>query len=150
MISVADSAKSPSIAPPALPAPRKAARPKLLLVEDEIIVALEMAHEFRASGWDVIGPASSLAEGFALLSLGHCPDAAVLDVNVDRELVFPLAEELRRRGIPLVFCTGCDMPPGSVEFQGAPVVRKPTTTMAILDQLKRVQPGVAAARHAPM
>lgn len=109
---------------------------RLLLVEDEALVALELARAFEDSGWEVIGPAATLDEGFRLLQ-GESPDAAVLDVNLNGEMVFPLADALTTRGVPFVFCSGYE----SLEaerYSASPVVRKPTSFARLMAELRRI------------
>jgi len=77
--------------------------PRILVVEDSLQVALEVADAVRSIGLDVVGPAPSIPRARRLL--GAEVDGALLDVNLGGEEVFPLAEELRTRGIPFVFLT---------------------------------------------
>ena len=58
-----------------------------------------------ASGAEVVGPAMSVSRGLELLDSETDLDGAILDVNVDDRLVFPLAERLRDKGIPIIFHT---------------------------------------------
>lgn len=102
---------------------------RVLLVEDEELIALELTQELSALGWTVIGPAGSLPEAREYLS-SHF-DAAVLDVNLRGEQVYPLAEELQRRGVPFIFCTGYEIVDPGGRFDDAPVVRKPTNARAV-------------------
>ncbi len=77
---------------------------RILLVEDDFIVAFDMQTMLEEQGAEVIGPAASVAQARALLN-GANPNIAVLDVNLNGELVFPLTEDLQQRGIPFVFAT---------------------------------------------
>lgn len=77
---------------------------RILLVEDDFIVAFDMQTMLEEHGAEVVGPAASVAQARALLS-GAKPNVAVLDVNLNGELVFPLTEDLQQRGIPFVFAT---------------------------------------------
>jgi DNA-binding NtrC family response regulator len=76
----------------------------VLIVEDDCIVAFDMQMLLEDQGARVLGPASSIHEARALLD-HSTPNLAVLDVNLNGELVFPLAEELQVRGIPFIFAT---------------------------------------------
>jgi two-component system, response regulator PdtaR len=76
----------------------------VLLVEDDFILAYELQTLLEEQGAHVIGPASSLAEARAMLA-SATPNVAVLDVNLNGELVFPIIEDLRSRHVPFVFAT---------------------------------------------
>lgn len=77
----------------------------MLLVEDQMIVAMQVEDMLRAAGCEVVGPVGALQ---AAIALAHEEplDAAVLDVNLDGEKVYPAVEELQARGIPFIFATG--------------------------------------------
>ena len=75
---------------------------RILIVEDEFLIAEDLAAYFSQLGAEVIGPAGSLAEGFPLV---EATEAAVLDINLGGELSFPLAEALMSRHVPFVFFT---------------------------------------------
>lgn len=77
---------------------------KILVVEDDFIVAFDMQMMLEEQGARVLGPAATLMQARALVA-GETPQLAVLDVNLSGEFVFPLAEELLARGVPLVFAT---------------------------------------------
>ncbi len=98
-----------SIAGPA-PPPKKnvvnaePARFKLLVVEDSVLVILELEGLCEDLGWELIGPATRLAEGVALARTGTF-DAALLDVNLNGEMSWAIADVLVARGIPFGFGT---------------------------------------------
>jgi CheY-like chemotaxis protein len=79
---------------------------KILIVEDEFIIALDLASTFERCGAVVIGPATTLSAALELANASPHIDAAVLDVRLQDDLVFPVADALRRRSIPYVFTTG--------------------------------------------
>lgn len=82
---------------------RKVPGRKVLVVEDEAITALMIAHIVEAVGCVVVGPVGSLHEARALAA-GEL-DGAVLDVNLNGEAVFPVADLLAARQVPFVFVT---------------------------------------------
>ena len=112
---------------------------RVLVVEDEPFVALGLEDNLRSLGCAVVGPAMTLAA--ALLAAGHeSVDAAILDVNLGGETVFPAAAVLADRGIPFVFCSGFSTGTRLPErFNEVPRVRKPYTghiiAQALLDLL---------------
>lgn len=77
---------------------------RVLIVEDEFMVAALLEDTLQAFGCEVVGPAARIDEALALLEREEI-DAAVLDVNIAGEQVFPVADVLERRGIPFVFAT---------------------------------------------
>src|SRR5438309_716085 len=79
---------------------------RFLVVEDEYVIAADLAVCLQALGIEVAGPAASVAEALTLLeSDGDRLDGAVLDINLGNERVYPVADVLRGRGIPFVFTT---------------------------------------------
>lgn len=76
----------------------------VLVVEDDFIVAYDMQTMLEEQGARVLGPATSLAEAKELLGKER-PTVAVLDVNLNGEYVFPLADELRAKDVPFLFAT---------------------------------------------
>src|SRR5262245_36169155 len=73
----------------------------ILVVEDDFIVAFDMQTLLEEHGARVLGPASSVSEARAILAR-ETPNLAVLDVNLNGEYVFPIADELRTRQVPFV------------------------------------------------
>jgi two-component sensor histidine kinase len=99
-------------------------RPRVLLVEDEALVALMIQDTMAEFGFDVLGPVGTVSEALAA-ARDQRVDAAVLDINLGDDLVYTVAEILARRGVPFAFVTGYD--PDSIDprFSGIPVLRKP-------------------------
>ncbi|WP_210529435.1 response regulator [Rubellimicrobium arenae] len=97
---------------------------RILVVEDEMIVAMLIEDILTDLGATVVGPAARVNRAIELLS-AEPVDAALLDVNLAGEVTTPVAEELRRRGIPFAFATGygaAGVPPG---FADQPLLQKP-------------------------
>jgi hypothetical protein len=84
----------------------------------------DLVQELEASGAHVIGPIPTLE--LALKTLDEMPDmsAAILDVNLRGQMVFPLADELRRRNIPFVFATAYDAAGFPKAYRNVPLVKK--------------------------
>ena len=80
----------------------------ILVVEDEYMIAVDLKKELVACGATVIGPAPSLEKAIDLIE--SCPviDAAILDVSLKGETVFPAADLLASRGTPFMLATGYD------------------------------------------
>jgi CheY-like chemotaxis protein len=98
---------------------------RILLVEDEALVAVMVEDMLADLGARVVGPASTVAQGLALAA-AEALDAAVLDVNVRGEPITPLADVLRRSGVPMVFATGYGEAPDG-QHQDTLVLEKPYT-----------------------
>jgi two-component system, response regulator PdtaR len=102
-----------------------------LIVEDELLIALELQHIVEQLGGTVVGPAGSVEGALQLLS-ETTPEAALLDANLRENRVTPVAQACRDRRIPFALVTGY----GRLELeeqllQSAPRVRKPFDSRAI-------------------
>lgn len=112
---------------------------RVLVVEDDVVVALVAEEMLLDLGAVVVGPAHDVATARALVAR-EAVDAAVLDVNLGRERSDAVAEDLRARAIPFVIATGTDGDWGA----DAVVVEKPYST----ERLARALAQALAARDA--
>ena len=78
---------------------------RILLVDDEALVALHVEDMLSGAGYEVVGPAHRLQDALTVVD-EDVFDAAVLDVNLAGEYVWPVAEKLFARKIPFVLLTG--------------------------------------------
>jgi DNA-binding response OmpR family regulator len=116
---------------------------RVLLVEDEYLVASLIEEMLEIAGCIVTGPIPRLAQAVDAADRETC-DAAVLDVNLAGERIYPVADILSRRNIPFVFVTGYGVLPG--EYANRPRLCKPFKMADLLDALSDiVKP--APARH---
>jgi two-component sensor histidine kinase/CheY-like chemotaxis protein len=99
-------------------------KPRLLLVEDEALVAMMIQETLAELGFHVIGPVSTASGALIAARESHF-DAAVLDINLGDGLVYTVAEILEKRGVPFVFVTGYDADSVDARFSGVPVLQKP-------------------------
>jgi CheY-like chemotaxis protein len=97
---------------------------RLLVVEDESHVAMLIEDMLADMGCEVVASAARVSEALRLIEATDI-DAAVLDVNVAGEKVFPVAEKLRDRKIPFLFATGYGADGVREDFRTHPVVPKP-------------------------
>ena len=81
---------------------------KVLVVEDNYLIAEYVCELLAEHGCEVVGPVGRLAAGLKLVEEGPPVDGAVLDINLDGEFCFPIAAILTRRAVPFVFLTGYD------------------------------------------
>ncbi len=113
---------------------------RVLVVEDEALVALQIEDMLTGLGCVVVGPASRVGQALELLH-GQQVDAAVLDINIAGELVYPVADELASRGLPYIFATGYGASGLTDAYRGRPVLEKPfpkgALLQAMLDSLQR-------------
>ncbi len=118
-----------SAAPPA-------SRPlRVLVVEDSALIAMDLDSILADAGHTVIGPASTVAEALTLVD-GDEVEVALLDIDVQGELVTPVAEALSRRGVPFAFSTGFEEGSSPLpDFTGVAVLRKPFDEQSVLSIL---------------
>lgn len=104
---------------------------RVLLVEDEALVAMLLETILEDMGCVPVGPAGTVEEGLAMVADPAPLDAALLDVNLAGHQVFPIAEALKARGVPFVFSTGYGESGLPDEWRGHATVQKPFTESAI-------------------
>lgn len=97
---------------------------RILVVEDEFLVAMTIKAVLTEMGSDVIGPASRLPKA-ARLTREERFDGAVLDVNIDGQTIEPVARELRQRGVPIILLTGYGERAIAEDLRSAPRLGKP-------------------------
>jgi two-component sensor histidine kinase/DNA-binding response OmpR family regulator len=97
---------------------------RLLLVEDEALTGMMMSDMLTDLGFDVIGPFGRVADAMAAVGREEF-QAAVLDVNLDGEMVYPVADAVLARGVPFVFVTGYGAEGIDRRFAQVPVLQKP-------------------------
>jgi two-component SAPR family response regulator len=103
---------------------------RVLLVEDEILVAMMMRDILSDLGFSVIGPFSRLSE--AMVAAVHNEiDAGIVDINLGGEFVYPVADVLVARGIPFVFVTGYGVESIEGRFGSVPIIKKPVQRQAL-------------------
>jgi PAS domain S-box-containing protein len=123
---------------------------RVLVVEDEVLVTMVIEHALVQAGAELVGPATNLAEAIEL-ARAEALDAAVLDVNINDEPVFPVADCLRERGVPFLFATGYTaetaIPP---HHRDQPRLTKPYRGDRLRQMLAQAmaQPGQGAGRAA--
>ena len=117
---------------------------RVLVIEDESLVAMLLETILEDMGCVPVGPAGTVEDGLAMVADAGPLDAALLDVNVAGRQVFPIAEALKSRGVPFVFSTGYGESGLPDEWRGHATVQKPFTENAIRDALMKVM-GVGEA-----
>jgi CheY-like chemotaxis protein len=118
---------------------------RVLVVEDELLTAMEMEHILGELGCEIVGPAPSVQRALALLDRER-PDLAVLDVQLGAERAAPIAERLEALGIPFVLVTGYGrLEPKEPVLRRAPRLSKPVEERAIAQALARAIRGPGSA-----
>lgn len=117
---------------------------QILVVEDEFLIADDVAAMLRERGAQVIGPAASLPEGMRLAGDTKTIDAAVLNIDLNGVTVFPLADELLGRGVKIMFLTGYGDAQIPDRYSAIPCCRKPTGPACVIDELTMLLRPVAA------
>lgn len=112
---------------------------RMLVVEDEMLVLMNIEMAFEDLGCSEIHAAASVADGLALLAR-HGFDAAIVDVNLGGEKSYPVADALARLGIPFVFSTGYNDHSDRPDLEDRPVLRKPYTRAALIAVFERLLP----------
>lgn len=115
---------------------------RVLVVEDEAYVALDLRRLLRDHGAVVVGPAPDLTAADALLEEQEI-DAAVLDVNLNGRFSYELAEALSAQGVPLMLLTGYDgwsLPDAAQRY---PRIAKPFEDRAVVEMVTSLCTGSA-------
>lgn len=99
-------------------------RPRVLAVEDEVVVAMLLEDMLGELGYEPVGPLHRLSDA---LEAARCEevDAAIVDVNLAGESSYPVAELLDGRGIPVIFATGYGSDGLAPSWRLRPTLRKP-------------------------
>ena len=110
--------------------------PRVLVVEDEAILAIDIADQLTQAGFQVVGPVPSVSKALKLIAGAGC-DIAVLDVNLRNETAEPVARELRSRCTPFLFLSAISrdrLPPG---FDNEVLVPKPAQSAVLVAALQK-------------
>lgn len=107
---------------------------RILLVEDEPIIALDLAQTLTDAGARVIGPAHNVAAALVLIDRSP-PDVGVLDWRLERETSAPIAERLSALSVPFLFHTSSRGQP-ELAHPDAAIIDKPTRPKKLIDAVK--------------
>ncbi len=106
---------------------------RIFAVEDESLVAIQLEDILEDLGCVVAGFAMRVDRALEMLDATPAIDAAILDMNIAGVKVYPVAERLRERRIPIVFATGYGLNGIEAEWHVYPILQKPYT----VDQIGR-------------
>jgi CheY-like chemotaxis protein len=110
---------------------------RVLVVEDEIIVSWLLEDMLAELGCVVVGPATGVAKALALIEAGGI-DAAVLDVNLNGETSYPIADALTLRGVPFIFSSGHAKGRLLEAYASIPTLQKPFHQSELADALTKL------------
>jgi DNA-binding response OmpR family regulator len=113
----------------------ESARHRILVVEDEMLIAMVIEDAVHDSGGQVVGPAATLEKALKLVEEEEF-DAAILDVTIRGGKVYPVAERLLKRGVPFVFASGYGDWALPAELRDKPRLTKPFTAAALEEQIR--------------
>jgi len=111
---------------------------RVLIVEDSFLLLMVLEQMFDQLGWKIVGPASRVDEALLLAQTGEF-DAALLDLNLNGEMSWPVAAALKERNIPFAFSTGYNVKklmPASM--QGTIIISKPYEPEQVEDCIRKM------------
>ncbi|WP_177215333.1 PAS domain S-box protein [Tranquillimonas alkanivorans] len=124
---------------PHLPSSGTTKAARVLVVEDEPLIAARIVDDLRQAGYQPVGPAASLKAALAKARSEQDLHAALVDINLNGEESWPVIDVLRERGVPFSFATGYTGV--SEQVPTGPVLEKPFSTDQLMEMLKRLLVG---------
>ncbi|TNF19851.1 MAG: response regulator [Rhodobacteraceae bacterium] len=115
---------------------------QILVVEDDFLIAMDLAETLREAGAEVVGPAATVAQALELLS-GQPITAAVLDVTLGKDVSLAVAQRLAGAGIPFVYHSGQIALLRGAGWPKAPVINKPALPSVFVAAVARAAQGRA-------
>ena len=106
-------------------------RPRILVVEDEWLIADYLQEVLQDAGYLVCGPAARVSQALQLIEQDH-PHAALLDINLRGETSVPVARVLSEKSVPFAFMTGYAPNDLAHDLKGRPVLNKPVDLSALI------------------
>jgi len=122
---------------------------RILIAEDEFLVGVHLEEDLRSAGCSIVGPFSSLETAMRAARRERF-DLAVLDINLNGTMVYPLADELSARGIPFIFLSGyiaADLPE---RFRQARQIAKPHDPAVLIEEIRAAAPKADRGHDAPL
>jgi len=113
----------------------------VLVVEDEALVAMEIAHVLTTADFEVLGPARAVAQALSLIEENGC-DAAVLDINLSGDTSEPIARKLLATGTRFVTLSGYSWTQNPPIFNDVPALTKPLRPDLLVAEIKRCLPNL--------
>jgi CheY-like chemotaxis protein len=112
---------------------------RVLVIEDEMLVAMMVEDVLSEAGYCVLGPVATVANAMAILSAEDRIDVAVMDLNLAGETSLPLANVFREKNIPFMVMTGYGAAPLSAPHELVRVLSKPFDPLDLVAMLRKTQ-----------
>ena len=113
---------------------------RVLLIEDEMMVAMLLKDILADLGFTVVGSAARVEHALALIEAAGALDAAVLDINLNGQMSYPVADALVARRVPFLFATGYDRDSVMNGYRSFPLLQKPFRLLELADALTKLLP----------
>ena len=116
---------------------------RVLVIEDNALVAFDVADMLTRAGFEVVGPATTLDEGIGLIE-SDFPDGAILDIDMGRtSTTFEVARDLLTKNKSVIFLSGYseDMRPLPEDLRSVPRLTKPYDRFEVMEEFARLIPG---------
>jgi CheY-like chemotaxis protein len=110
---------------------------KVLVAEDQYVIALDLSEALERCGVEVLGPVATLDAAMCLLARHEDIAGALLDITMQGSTIYPVADALRRRRVPFVFATGRQPEAIAPAFRDAAYCQKPMSSQKIVEVLLR-------------
>lgn len=123
---------------------------RVLVVEDDFLIADDFSRRLVAHGAVMIGPAATLDAAQDALGRAGSIDIAVLDINLRGTLVFPFARHLEAMGVPFLFCTGYGEDPISDCFRDVTRFEKPLSQQGFAEMVQMIARLMESPRGGPL
>ena len=111
---------------------------RVLVIEDEMMVAMLLQDMLADLGCAVVGPAARVEQALAIIQAAGALDAAVLDVNLNGQRSYPVADVLAARSVPFVFATGYGEDSLMNGYRSFPLLQKPFKQSELGDTLAKL------------
>jgi DNA-binding response OmpR family regulator len=127
------------------PSDPTAGRLRVLVMEDEMMIAFDLEDRLKELGYDVAGPFAEISTGLSIAA--ELLDFAMLDINLAGLAVYPVARRLRARKIPFAFLSGQESSDLPGEWRGVPVLEKPFSREALEKVVTALSLAARERRH---
>jgi DNA-binding NtrC family response regulator len=111
---------------------------RVLVIEDEYVVAEAIERTLTRAGAIVLGPVPSVDQAMALLDRGGRIDSAVLDINLGEQKVYPVVDRLLALGVHCIFATGNDIADVPSNYKDIAILEEPVDISSMIDVLKQI------------
>lgn len=111
---------------------------RVLVVEDEYFLADDLVQAITQLGAEVLGPVPTRDEALDLLAAAGPIDLAVLDINLEDQAVYPVADLLSEQGVPFLFATGYSRALVPAQYQHVPRWEKPFDPHSLVRALPKL------------